>query len=113
MFFTLNTYHIRFPELLSFHILNILNIAFLKRSISIVDQENYVRILNVVYYIPSQTGNENEMVPMESNNNLPECTNANAEPAVKLKASFDAGWQRRGTGHAYNSLSGTYDYVLR
>lgn len=40
-------------------------------------------------------------------------------PPSKLIASFDAGWQKRGTGHAYNSLSGHYinfvecNYVLK
>lgn len=43
-------------------------------------------------------------------NNLTAC-NDNVE-SVELKASFDAGWQRRGTGHAYNSLSGSHSYLV-
>lgn len=31
---------------------------------------------------------------------------------VPLKASYDAGWQKRGTGHSYNSLTGRILYYV-
>ena len=35
------------------------------------------------------------------------CTSAaNKEVVVDLKANYDMGWQRKGSGRAYNSISG-------
>jgi len=43
------------------------------------------------------------------NKNVLECHEMNEEKEnsrVFLKASYDCRWQKRGTGHAYDSLSG-------
>ena len=43
---------------------------------------------------------------MEQNLCSSNCSPTNKEGAVDLKASYDMGWQRKGSGRAYNSRSG-------
>ena len=38
-------------------------------------------------------------------------TTENVDGKIPLKFAFDSGWQKRGTGHAYNSLSGIVNMI--
>ena len=48
------------------------------------------------------------MYRMETDNDNAVSENYSSNEPCKLKVSFDAGWQKRGTGHSYNSLSGKF-----
>lgn len=50
----------------------------------------------------------NEVSVLDINANPSSTANPDShqKSSVALKASYDAGWQKRGTGHSYNSLTG-------